>query len=211
VKRALSRAATVLILAMALLGARPARAAAYLDDWHPYQTYWAVNWNVAVPEGALRSYVSNPGWLGGGFAIQVGVLGRLAVGVDGTWNFLDQTFSSLTIQQPDYTFTGPVYRRLSTFTALGTLRYYLTQTAVQPYVGFGVGGVWVGTQQRVVNRTNSFYTSGLAATGEFGFLFNVAPRIGLLLAGRYQMNLTTFSGVSNPQWISGVAGFAYYY
>ena len=49
--------------------------------------------------------------------------------MNGTWNFFDQTFSSLTLVQGDFTFTGPVYRRLSSFTALGTAHYYLTQSA----------------------------------------------------------------------------------
>ena len=115
--RTLSRAAAVLALALALLGARPAVAKGYLDDWHPYQTYWAVGWSAAVPVTSLRAgYISNTGWLGGGTDLRIGVAGRLAVGVSGTWNWFDQTFPSLTLEQPDFTFTGPVYRRLSAFT-----------------------------------------------------------------------------------------------
>lgn len=210
--RTISRAATLLALAAVLLVARPARAEAYLDDWHPYQTCWAVGWNVAIPATSLRSsFISNPGWLGGSFDFRVGVAGRLAVGASATSSFFDQVFPSMTIDQADFTFTGPVYRRLSAFTALATVHYYLTQTAVQPYLGVGLGGVWVGSKQQIVNRTTTFYTSGLAVVPEFGFLLNVAPRLGLFLSARYQLNLTTFAGVTNPQWVSGLAGLAYYY
>ena len=211
-RRPAARLAALVSLVAGLVVATPARGASYLDDWHPYQTYWAVGWNVAVPLGSFRTdWQSNPGWLGGGFDIRVGVAGRLTVGVNGTWNFFDQTFSSLTLVEGDFTFTGPVYRRLSSFTALGTVHYYLTQTAVQPYVGLGLGGAWLNTRQQIVNRTSASYTSGLALVPEAGVLFNVAPRFGLYLSCRYQLNLTTLPGVTNPQWVSGQLGFAYYY
>jgi opacity protein-like surface antigen len=210
--RLLQRAAVLLGLALGLAVAGPARAAPYLDDWHPYQTYWAVGWSAAVPLPSLRlNYIDNTGWLGGGFAFRMGVAGRLALGVSGTWNYFDQTFQSLTIEQPDFTFTGPAFRRLSSFTALGTLHYYLTQSAVQPYVGVGIGGVWLNSTQKIVNVTSGSYTSGLALAGEVGFLFSVAQRLGLYLGGRYQYNLTTIPGVRNPQWVSCEAGVAYYF
>jgi hypothetical protein len=210
--RALSRAATFVALAASLLAARPARAEAYLDDWHPYQTYWAVGWSAAVPMTSLRSnFISNTGWLGGGFDIRIGVVGRLAVGVNGTWNWFDQTISSLTVQQGQLTFTGPVYRSLGAFTALATVHYYFTQSAVQPFVGVGLGGVWFSTLQQTVNRPQNTSTSGLAVAPEVGFLFNVAQRLGLYLSGRYQFNMTTIPGVKNPQWACGQAGLAYYF
>jgi opacity protein-like surface antigen len=210
--RPLARTVTFLALAVSLLAARPARAEAYLDDWHPYQTYWAVGWSAAVPVTSLRSsFISNTGWLGGGFDIRIGVGGRLAVGVSGTWNWFDQTFSSLTLQQGQLTFTGPVYRNLGAFTALATVHYYFTQSSVQPFVGVGLGGAWFSTLQQTVNRPQDADTSGLALAAEVGFLFTVAERLGLYLSGRYQLNLTTIPGVENPQWASGQAGIAYYY
>jgi hypothetical protein len=208
----LRRMGALVAIAAAMALARPARANGYLDDWHPYQTYWAVNYDAAFPLGSLQdSWQTNPGWLGGGFDIRVGVLQRLAVGFDGTWNFFDQTFQSLTIQQPGYTFTGPVYRRLSSFTALGTVHWYVTQTTVQPFVGVGVGGAWLSANQSIVNQTTGYSTSGVAVVPEVGFLFSLGPRFGMLLSGRYQIVFTTFGQVRNPSWASAQAGFAYYY
>jgi hypothetical protein len=208
-----ARLAAVLAVALALLGPRPAAAKGYLDDWHPYQTYWAVGWSAAVPVTALRAgFISDTGWLGGGADIRIGVAGRLAVGVSGTWTWLDQTFPSLTLEQPpSLTFTGPVYRRLSATTALATAHYYLGSGNVQPFVGVGVGGVWFSTLVQVVNRPQSSYTSGLAVAGELGLLFTVAQQLGIYLSGRYQLNLATIDGLANPQWVSGQAGVAYYF
>ena len=208
-----ARVAAVLAVVLALLGARPAVAKGYLDDWHPYQTYWAVGWSAAVPVTSLRAgFISDTGWLGGGADIRIGVAGRLAVGVSGTWTWFDQTFPSLTLEQPpSLTFTGPVYRRLSAITVLATAHYYLTSGDVQPFVGVGVGGVWISTLEQVVNRPQDGNTSGLAVAGELGILFTVAQQLGLYLSGRYQFNLATIDGVANPQWASGQAGVAYYF
>jgi opacity protein-like surface antigen len=212
VTRRLTRAAGILLLAATLLASGPARADAYLDDWHPYQTYWGLGWNLAVPVGSLRTnFIDNPGWLGGTFTFRIGVAGRLAVGFDGTWNWFDETFSVLEIHQPNLDFTGPAYRRLSSFTALATAHYYFTQSAVQPYLGVGVGGVWISTLQQVVNRSWTSEPSGFAVAGEAGLLFNVAPRLGLYMSGRYQLNLVEFANVKNPQWAAGQAGLAYYF
>jgi opacity protein-like surface antigen len=206
------RLGALLAASAALVAAEPARATGYLDDWHPYQTYWAVGWTTAVPLAGMRTgFIENPGWLGGGFDIQIGVAGRLAVGVNGTWNWFDQTFSNLTIQRSSFTFTGPVYRRLSAFTALGTARYYLTQGAVQPWVGAGIGGTWFSSVEQVVNLSRSDYNSGFAITGEAGVLFTVAERLGLSLGARYQYNLTTLPGAGSAQWVSALAGVAYYF
>jgi opacity protein-like surface antigen len=207
-----ARVSALLVLSAAALYARPAQATGYLDDWHPYQTYWAVGWSPAVPLMGMRAdFIGNTGWLSGGFDVQVGVVGRLAVGVNGTWNWFDQTFSRVTVEGSDYTFTGPLYRRLSAFTALATVRYYFTQGAVQPYLGVGAGGTWFSTLQQVVNLQQGTSNSGFAFTGEAGLLFTVAPQFGLYLSGRYQYNLTTLPGVKDPQWASGQTGVAYYF
>ena len=135
-----SRVAAVLAVALALLGARPAAAKGYLDDWHPYQTYWAVGWSAAVPVTALRAgFISDR--LARGRRRHPHRRGRrLALGVSGTWTWLDQTFPSLSLEQPpSLTFTGPVYRRLSATTVLATAHYYLTKGDVQPFVGGGSG------------------------------------------------------------------------
>jgi opacity protein-like surface antigen len=207
--RRMIRASALLALLCALVVARPARAAGYLDDWHPYQTYWGVGWSVPVPITAMRaSYIDNPGWLGGTFDLRIGVVGRLALGVSANWNWFDQVFPFTTVQSGDFTFTGPLYRRLSAFTCLGTAHYYLTRGAVQPYLGVGAGGIWTSTLQQVVNLQQGGSNSGFAFAGEAGILFTVAERLGLYLSGRYQYNLTTLDGVRNPQWVAGQTGIA---
>jgi len=195
-----------------LLWASSARADAYLDDWHPYQTFWSVGWEAAFPTGTLqKNWINTQGWLGGAFDFRVGVVGRLSVGITGTWNWFDQTYPQVTVTEPQVTVTGPVYRRMSANSALATTHYYLTQTALQPYVGVGVGVVWANTVRQSANLNSGTTTSALAVSPQVGVLFNVAPQVAFYLLGRYQFTLADFATVEHAQWFAAQAGIAWYF
>ena len=201
-----------LAAAALLLACSSARADAYLDDWHPHQTYWSVGWESGFPMGTLqKDWVNTPGWLGGAFDVRVGVVGRLSVGIAGSWNWFSQTFPSITVVQPQVTVTGPVYRRLSAFTLRATTHYYLTQTAVQPYVGVGVGLVWADSFRQSSNLKDGSTMTALAVGPEVGILFNVVPRVALYVMGRYEFTLADFATVKHAQWIAAQAGLAWYF
>src|SRR5512136_2361498 len=94
------------------------RADGYLDEWHPHQSYWSVGWEIGVPVDSLRSnWVGAVSPAGGQFEVRVGLMEHLSVGVALNYNWFSQTFPQTTVQLPDYTFTGSVYRRFSAFTA----------------------------------------------------------------------------------------------
>jgi hypothetical protein len=210
--RTLPRAAAALALLATVLLARPARADAYLDDWHPYQTYWGVNYEMGFPVGSLASnWINTMAWLGGGLDVRVGVWRRLSVGVNLTWNNLDQTFSSLLLERPGLTFTGPVYRQLGIFSARATAHYYLTSSTLQPYAGIGLGWAWGTALQQTVNQSRTEYPDGFLVAPEVGLLVNVVPRLALTVAARFQFTLMGWGGVKNATWPSAQVGVAYYY
>jgi opacity protein-like surface antigen len=200
-------------LFLAAAGApRPARATGYLDHWHPYQTYWAIAWQAAVPVLDLnQGFVGAPSWVGGAIAVRVGVLPRVAVGVAGDWNWFTDTVPFGVVERPDYTITGPSYRRLATYSVLGTLHWYMTQTAVQPYVGVGVGAVWFDTRVQSVDVKDSSAGVALAVAPEAGILFTIVPRFGFYASGTYHWTQATLYGVKNAQWVGAQLGAAYYF
>jgi hypothetical protein len=196
----------------ALLHAGPARADAYLDDFHPNQTFWSAGWEVGIPVLDLRSqWVDALSPQSGQFEVRVGVLGRLSLGAAFNLNWFQQNFDSLQVQQGQYTFTGPVYRRFSAIGLRGTVHYYLTQTAIQPYVGAGVGVIWTSTRRQTATLQESTNSSYLAVDPEIGVLFNVIPRFAFYVLGRYQWTQASFAGVHNASWIGAQLGVAYYY
>jgi hypothetical protein len=210
--RTLPRAAALLALLGLMVVARPARADSYLDDWHPFQTYWSVYYEAAFPVGSMNSaWIDRQGWLGGGFDVRVGVWRRLSVGVSATWNSFDQTFANLTIARPGTTFTGSVFRQLGIFSARATAHWYFTNSTLQPYVGVGLGWAWATASEQVVDRRDTLYPSGFLVAPEVGVLVNVVPRLALTVTGRFQFTLVSWGGVTNAMWPSGQVGVAYFF
>jgi hypothetical protein len=199
------------LAAALLLASGTARAGGYFDDFHPYQTYWSAGWDVGVPVGSLRSsWVSDTSITGMQFEFRVGIVGRLSVGIAGNYNWFDQDYAFITVEQPTYTFTGPAYRRLESLALRVTTHYYLTQTNFQPFVGFGIGPVWTSARLQTVNKKEDLYSTSLAVDPEVGLLWTVIPRFGFYLLARYQFTLAGWADVKNAQWFSGQIGAAWY-
>jgi hypothetical protein len=191
---------------------RAARADGYLDPWHPYQTYWSIAWQAGFPVLELNeALVGAPSWIGGAVAVRVGVLQRLAVGVAGNWNWFTDTSPFGTVQRPDYTVTGPSYRRVSFGTVMGTVHWYATKGSVQPYVGVGVGAVWFDALVQSVDVKDYSAGAAFAVAPEAGLLFTVVPRFGFFLSGSYTWSQAEVFGVKNAQWIGAQVGAAYYF
>jgi opacity protein-like surface antigen len=115
------------------------------------------------------------------------------------------------VERPDYTITGPSYRRLATYSLVGTLHWYLTSGAVQPFVGVGVGAVWFDTRVQSVDVKDSVAGVALAVVPEAGFLFTLVPRFGVYVSGTYHWTQAALYGVKNAQWAGGQVGAAYYF
>jgi hypothetical protein len=133
--------------------------------------------------------------------VRVGVMERLSVGVALNYNWFDQNFSQVTVVYPEYTVTGPVYRRMGAFTARGTAHFYLTSTRLQPYIGLGVGVVWTQVRLQTADQVRDTYSSYLAVDPEVGFLLNTSDSFAFYLAARYQGTAASFYQVKNAQWI----------
>ncbi len=201
-----------LLLALAALVVAPsaARADGFLDAWHPNQSFWAIGWEVSFPTTSFRSdWVNRPSFAGGQFEVRVGLMERLSVGVAMNYNWFDQNFSQVTVTYPEYTITGPVYRRLGAFSARGTVHYYLTSTRLQPFVGVGVGGIWTATRIQTSDQQRYAYSSYFAVDPEAGLMLSTSDSFAFQLLGRYQWTAASFYEVKNAQWVSVQIGFGW--
>jgi hypothetical protein len=199
------------LAATLLLASGVARAGGYFDDFHPYQTYWSAGWDIGIPVGSLSSnWVKDVSINGMQFEMRVGIVGRLSVGLAFNYNWFDQNYPNVTVEQPSYTFTGPVYRRLEAFGVRATTHYYLTQTSLQPYVGIGIGVVWGSALRGTVNKKEEFFPTAFAVDPEVGLLWTIIPRFGFYALARYQFTLAGWADVKNAQWFSGQVGAAWY-
>jgi len=197
----------ILFLTLALVGlcypAGEARADGFLDAWHPHQSFWSVGWEVGIPVNGLRTdWVNRASPAGGQLEVRVGLMEHLSVGIAGNFNWFDQNFSTV---------TGSVYRRLSAFALRGTAHYYLTSSALQPFVGMGVGCVWTATRRQAAAIQQNTYSSYLAVDPEVGFLLSTSDSFAFYVLGRYQWTAASFYDVKDAQWVGVQIGMGWFF
>lgn len=193
----------LLVAALALLPGSPARADGYLESASYHSTLFTVGWDAAAPIGKLRTgFIDRRSYTGLGLGLRFGQRPQLSVGGDFTWNRFSQA-------SPD----GGGDRTLDAFTARLTLHRYFTTSAVQPYIGGGIGGVW-----REAGVGGASYASGIGAciAPEIGLLLTFGRGIALDIAARYELTTANVEftnppvSAKFPQWIGVHVGFGVY-
>jgi hypothetical protein len=116
-------------------GAAFAQEGTYQEGFHPKMGLAMLSWEVAAPVGSLHDWEGNVTPSGGEFEVRSCVAKQLSVGAATTWNWFNQNINSLTETQGNVTFTGPIYRRMNSFSLRATGHYYFTENAFQPYAG----------------------------------------------------------------------------
>ncbi len=209
------------LAAVALLAAGTARAQFDTGDFKPKQTLWALSYDLAVPVGGMRDYVTDVGWAGlqveGRFKLNQKFSAGLAFG----WNRWTQTYSNYEVGTPyGGAVSGPLYRYVNFFNVRAGADYYVLDGPVQPYLGLGIGGIWNYQYQQVSVATYSTNSFDLLLAPEVGALVSLAKggsNIALDLRARYVFTTADIAknspggGTSNAQFMSFQAGLAWFY
>jgi hypothetical protein len=205
-----SRLVRAAILALLAAAASPARAEGYLDSPYRLTRFLSLDWEPAAPMESLRDYVDDVALRGGQFDVRFGVARHLSLGIATSWQWFAQNWSARTVQYQNAAVTGTVYSRVQFITLRATLHWYLTDGPLQPFVGFGAGGVWYDTFQAVADVSET--TSGFAFAGdpEVGVLWTVGPGLALQVLARYQYTTAKFANVENAQYLVIGIGVAVY-
>jgi hypothetical protein len=189
-------------------GAAFAQEGTYQEGFHPKMGLAMLSWEVAAPVGSLHDWEGNVTPSGGEFEVRSCVAKQLSVGAATTWNWFNQNINSLTETQGNVTFTGPIYRRMNSFSLRATGHYYFTENAFQPYAGVGIGGVWTSTYQQSINVARSTNGFWFGLDPEIGALYRVSPGLALDLMVRYQWTTAKFSTVNDAAWFGFQIGLA---
>ena len=193
----------LLVLALALLPGAPARADGYLESLSYKSKLFTIGWDMAFPVGRLRSeLIDARSYAGLGVGLRFGVRPKLSLGADFAWNSFVQA-------SPD----GRGDRKLDAFTVRATLHRYFTTSAIQPYIGGGIGALW-----REAGLPGGPYASGIGAciSPEVGLLLTFGRGIALDVAARYQLTTAGIEfaappvSVKFPQWFGIHVGLAVY-
>src|SRR5215472_9976544 len=210
----------VVVAAVLLFGAA-ARAQWGTTGLRQGQTIWALNWEVAGPIGDFQNYIKN--WSLLGFSLEARYLVKKNISVGGSFSFnrWEQTYNQISI--PIYlpnanangTATGPVYRYNDMFGLRANAHYYFGEGGgpIQPYAGFGIGGVWSYAYQQIADLTATQDSFNFIVSPEVGVLWTLlqgTTSLALNLAFRYTFTTASPGRTSNAQTIGPIIGLAWY-
>ncbi len=217
-KTYLARAFAVSVLVLGASGAEAQYGRRPADGFSPGETLYGLNWEVSAPIGDFKnSFISDWGLRGfsgeGRYMLPQGI----SVGASFSWNRWSQEWSNLQVDVPNGNISGPVYRYADMFALRFLVHYYFTQSAIQPYVGAGIGGVWAYSYQQIVDLGWSQDSFNFIVDPELGVLVKLMPgntALHLNLAVRYTYTTASVlkkSG-SSIQWLTlPVVGLAWSY
>jgi hypothetical protein len=176
-----------LTIALSALSASPVRADGYLPNPYEHRTFLTTaGWELSVPVLDLRSnFINATSTTGVGLGMRFGLATQLSAGADLAWNRFQQS-SAL----------GDTLR-MDAISLRGTVHYYFTGSAFQPYAGIGVGGLY---REAVLNTGPTQTGFGLCGGPELGLLLTVDRGLALNVQARYVFTTASFDVNGNPNW-----------
>ncbi len=194
-----------------LLAAGTANAQWY-ETYRPHQSMYLFNYEVSNAVGSFSDkFIDATSWRGFGFEGRSMVRDNVSVGLGFDFNRYSKTESMLT--QPlsgGGTISGPVYRYADQFAMKALFHGYLGgQSALRPYLGLGIGGVW----------SYAFAQTADIGASDSGFDFILSPEVGLTLTAakgassaglnvalRYNYTTADFAKVKDAQSLQVILG-----
>ncbi len=212
--KTIARIAVVSALLLGGLAARAQDAWVSTGTYHPNQTLWIVNWEIAAPVSDFHNYISDTSLNGVSVEGRTFVRDNLSFGLSFSWNRWNQTYDMLTVALPNGAASGPVYRYADMFGIRALGHFYLLRGPLQPYLGAGVGGVWDYSFQQVSDLSRSNSNFDFIVSPEAGLLFTFAKggtNAGLNLAVRYTYTTAKTGEYKDAQTFSGIIGLSFGY
>jgi len=184
------------------------------------QTLWALNWEIAGPIGDFKNYISD--WSLRGFSLEGRYLLTKNISVGGSFSFnrWEETYSQISVpitlpgSGATGVATGPVYRYNDMFGLRANVHKYFGLGNIQPYIGFGIGGVWSYAYQQLVDLVASQDSFNFIVSPEIGALATLSSgstSLAFNFAFRYTFTTASPGRTSNAQTIGPIMGLAWYY
>lgn len=140
------------------------------------QSLWTLNYEISVPTGDTRDYISKTSFRGASFEGRGFVSDVVSVGGWISWEVFKERLDGATFQGNGVDVTGTQVRYLNMMPVLVTSHYYFGDfSGVTPYAGGGVGAY------RSLQRTEI----GLVALSNDNWHVGFAPEVGVFLPVNY--------------------------
>lgn len=155
------------------------------------QSFWALNWDITKGTGETSDFIGNVNFRGLSIDGRVFVNDNVSFGGQVGWKTMYEKLTDLPpIEIEENGISGDIsgtqMHYLNVFPALVTSHYYFDSGNVKPYIGIGLGGVWI--EQRNEIGLRSFYADSYAfgVQPEFGAFIPVGLNSsGINLAAKY--------------------------
>ncbi len=140
-------------------------------------SYWTFSWPISMGIGTTNEYISKTSFRGISITGESFITDQISIGGEWSWEVFDEIKRDLPPREVSFDgvpghVTGTEYRFLNTIPIFVNAHYYLGENgAVRPYIGMGIGTVYVD------QRTDIGFVSIQDQTWRFG----VQPEVGVFI------------------------------
>ena len=159
-----------------------------------------VNYTMANPSGSLKDYVEEASWRGWTANLLYGISDKLAVGLGLGFHDFYQKYPRAVYQlQEGGEISAVLTNSLQTIPVLATVQYKLvSEGALQPYIGAGIGGNFIIYNQYIGEFSNSQSNFDFAVRPEVGVYIPFGKRdFGININGIYNYMPYNKNGLDN--------------
>ena len=159
-----------------------------------------VNYTMANPSGSLKDYVEEASWRGWTANLLYGISDKLAVGLGLGFHDFYQKYPRAVYQlQEGGEISAVLTNSLQTIPVLAAVQYKLvSEGALQPYIGAGIGGNFIIYNQYIGECSNSQSNFGFTVRPEAGVYIPFGKRdFGININGIYNYMPYNKNGLDN--------------
>jgi opacity protein-like surface antigen len=172
-------------------------------------TKLGVNYSVAFPTGSFKNVVTENSYRGWGVDILHGINNKLQVGLGVSF----QDFYQKNDRQVYHTGDGQdisavLTHSIQTIPILAKVRYSLTESGIQPYIGLGAGGNLVMFREMLGEFGETQSSFSFAVKPELGVQIPITRGAGLHIGAAYNYLPFDKFGIENFNNISVSAGIS---
>jgi hypothetical protein len=199
-------------LAAAVLVAAAGTARAQTTSFYrPIQSIWSLSYQMGETLGEVADFVDETSWSGFRLDFRWRVRENLSAGIVTDWSRYDQTTSLFTLEGPNSTVSGPVFRYLETFAVRATAHWYPMKGRLAPYLGLTAGGIWTYDYTQIADLAASDTSFAFAVGPDAGLLVAVGPGLALDAGLSWTWTSADVGPQQDAQYLNWRVGFAWSY
>ncbi len=181
----------------------------------PIEQYYTLGWNIGLPLASFSDYISTVSVNGGAVQGHFFVTDKLAAGVSFGWNTYYQELDRATYSPlPGVAITAVQLRYVNAMPLKASVNYFFSRKkTLEPYVGLGVGGVYMTEHAGIQDRDFWDTQWGFQVSPELGAFIRLGNNFALNVAAMYNLSTNSFTfgnlEVTNVQRLTFNVGLTY--